>query len=57
MVRNSDDLPFEKQTQHKNAGAKIHQALCYETIMFGRVTYARRRCKARVLSVYLTHIL
>ena len=25
--------------------------------MFGRVIYARRRCKARALSVYLTHIL
>ena len=24
---------------------------CYETIMFGRVTHARRRCKARALSV------
>ena len=30
---------------------------CYETIMFGRVTHARRRYKARALSVYLTHIL
>ena len=30
---------------------------CYETIMFGRVTYARRGCKARALSVYLIHIL
>ena len=26
-------------------------------IMFGRVTHARRRCKAKALSVYLTHIL
>ena len=25
--------------------------------MFGRVTHARHRCKARALSVYLTHIL
>ena len=25
--------------------------------MFGRVTYARRRCKAGAISVYLTHIL
>ena len=24
---------------------------CYGNIMFGRVTYTRRRCKARVLSV------
>ena len=30
---------------------------CYEIIMFGQVTYARRRCKARALSVYITHIL
>ena len=30
---------------------------CYQTIMFGRVTYARRRCKGRAVSVYLTHIL
>ena len=30
---------------------------CYRTIMFGRVIYARRRCKARALSVYLTYIL
>ena len=26
---------------------------CYETIMFGRVTHARRPLKARVLSLYL----
>ena len=32
-------------------------SLCYETIMFGRVTHARCRCKARALFVYLTHIL
>ena len=30
---------------------------CYEIIMFGRVTHARRHCKARALSVYLAHIL
>ena len=33
------------------------QLHCYETIMFGGVTYARRRCKARAFSVYITHIL
>ena len=35
----------------------IMYASCYETIMFGWVTYARRRCKARAFSVYITHIL
>ena len=31
--------------------------LCYETILSGRVIYARCRCNAGALSVYLTHIL
>ena len=30
---------------------------CYETIMFGRVTYARRRLRREPFSVYLIHIL
>ena len=32
-----------------------YHSFCYETIMFGRVTHARRRWKAGALSVYLTH--
>ena len=33
------------------------RTFCFRTIMFGRVIYTRRRCRARVLSVYLTHIM
>ena len=38
-------------------GQLFSSSMCYRTIMFGRVIYARRPCKARVLFVYLIHIL
>ena len=36
---------------------KTVRAICYTTIMFGRVTYARRRLRRERFSVYLIHIL
>ena len=36
---------------------QVTYSLCYETIVFGRVTYARRRLRREHFSVYLIHIL